>query len=106
MRLLRDVVEVERLPADTGLLSASFPCGDVSRAGTRGGSEFQSSNTGGAVGSSRTGLVRHVFRLLGDPSGPRVPWVLLENVPGLLDRSGEDEPTAAEKNPAGPDGPA
>ncbi len=78
------VAELERLPPDTELLSASFPCIDVSRAGNRGG-----------IDGLSTGLVRHVFRLLGDPRGPRVPWVLLENVVGLLDRSTDGTPAIA-----------
>ena len=40
-------------PQETELLTAGFPCVDVSRAGLRRGLEGQS-----------TGLVRHVFRLL------------------------------------------
>jgi len=75
---------VERLPQETELLSASFPCVDVSHAGARAG-----------INGLSTGLVRHVFRLLGDPYGPRVPWVLLENVPGLLDRSSDGQPAVA-----------
>lgn len=71
---------------DTDVVSASFPCVDVSRLGSRAG-----------IDGAETGLVRHVFRLLGDPLGPRVPWVLLENVPGLLDRSvgGDGAPAIA-----------
>jgi len=78
------VAELERLPPDTELVSASFPCVDVSRAGGRAG-----------IDGAATGLVRHVFRLLGDPTGPRVPWVLLENVVGLLDRSADGPPAVA-----------
>ena len=78
------MAELERLPLETELLSASFPCVDVSRAGVRAG-----------IDGASTGLVRHVFRLLGDPSGPRVPWVLLENVCGLLDRAGDAPPAVA-----------
>ena len=53
-------------------LAAGFPCPDVStinltRPGLRRGSQ--------------TGLCAHIFRLL---RRRRVPWVLLENVPGLL----------------------
>ena len=78
------MAELERLPPDTELLSASFPCVDVSRAGGRAG-----------IDGAATGLVRHVFRLLGDAAGPRVPWVLLENVPGLLDRTADGPPAVA-----------
>jgi site-specific DNA-cytosine methylase len=78
------VAELERLPPDTELVSASFPCTDVSRVGGRAG-----------IDGAATGLVRHVFRLLGDLSGPRVPWVLLENVCGLLDKNGDSAPAIA-----------
>ena len=69
------VAELECLPAETELLSASFPCVDVSRAGSRAG-----------IDGTASGLVRHVFRLLAHPRSPRVQWVVLENVTGLLDR--------------------
>ena len=73
--MVRDVAELECLPSETEILTASFPCVDVSHAGSRAGVDGQA-----------TGLVRHVFRLLAHPRSPRVQWVVLENVPGLLDR--------------------
>jgi site-specific DNA-cytosine methylase len=51
--LLSDVCAVERLPEGIDLLAAGFPCPDVSRLGLREG-----------IQGDRTGLVRHVFRLL------------------------------------------
>ena len=75
VHLVRDVVELECLPTETEVLAASFPCIDVSRAGSRAG-----------VDGAATGLVRHVFRLIAHPRSPRVQWLLLENVSGLLDR--------------------
>lgn len=67
-----------RIPQETELLAAGFPCIDVSRAGLRQGLDGRS-----------TGLVRHVFRLLRRAAAARrpVPWVLLENVEALLDRA-------------------
>lgn len=65
-----DVCELRSLPKETQLLTAGFPCQDLSQAG----------NTVGITGL-RSGLVGEVFRLL---RRKRVPWVLLENVPFML----------------------
>ena len=91
-RLEADVAALAALPADTELLAAGFPCVDVSRAGLRMG-----------MGGSGTGLVRHVFRLLRESArqGRPVPWVLLENVPGLLERGGESAEAPVERVVAG-----
>ena len=62
------------LPAGTELLTAGFPCQDLSQAG----------RTAGLAGR-KSGLVEHVFRLL--DSQP-VPWVLLENVSFMLHLDG------------------
>lgn len=65
-----DVRELKRLPAGTDLVAAGFPCQDLSQAGeTRG------------IRGARSGLVTEVFRLAEDR---RVPWLLLENVPFML----------------------
>jgi len=69
-RLESDVRHLKRLPRDIDLLTAGFPCQDLSQAG----------NTAGILGQ-RSGLVRSVFRLIAD-SQPS--WVLIENVPFLL----------------------
>ncbi|KAF6259619.1 S-adenosyl-L-methionine-dependent methyltransferase [Scenedesmus sp. NREL 46B-D3] len=75
--LVPDVCGLQRLPKETELVAAGFPCIDVSRAGLRQGLDGPS-----------TGLVRHVFRLLAQANSEQrpVPWVLLENVEALLDR--------------------
>lgn len=65
-----DVTTLEALPAGVDLLAAGFPCQDLSQAG----------NTAG-IGGSRSGLVNEVFRLL---KSERVPLVLIENVPFML----------------------
>jgi site-specific DNA-cytosine methylase len=75
VHMVRDVAELECLPVETEVVAASFPCIDVSHAGSRAG-----------VDGAATGLVRHVFRLIAHPRSPRVQWLLLENVTGLLDR--------------------
>lgn len=68
--LVGDVRELESLPKETDLLTAGFPCQDLSQAG----------KTVGITGG-RSGLVDEVFRLL---EASRTPHVLLENVPFML----------------------
>jgi DNA (cytosine-5)-methyltransferase 1 len=68
--VIRDVTELPALPRDTTLVTAGFPCQDLSQAGKTAG-----------IDGARSGLVRHVFRLL---EQRRVPWVLLENVSFML----------------------
>jgi DNA (cytosine-5)-methyltransferase 1 len=65
-----DVCTLERLPEDTTLVVAGFPCQDLSQAGS----------TKGLAGA-RSGLVGEVFRLI---EAQRTPWLLLENVPFML----------------------
>ena len=65
-----DVTTLARLPEGTDLVVAGFPCQDLSQAGKTTG-----------IAGSRSGLVGEVFRLLRQQ---RVPWVLLENVPFML----------------------
>lgn len=65
-----DVCTLKGLPAGTELLTAGFPCQDLSQAGRTAG-----------IGGSRSGLVGEVFRLL---KKSRVPYVLIENVPFML----------------------
>src|SRR5437879_5987911 len=60
-----DVTQLRGLPRGIDLVTAGFPCQDLSQAGKTTG-----------IGGSRSGLVDHVFRLL---DRGRVPWVLLEN---------------------------
>lgn len=69
-KLTEDVRDLRSLPRDTQLLAGGFPCQDLSQAG----------KTQGIEGAS-SGLVGHIFRLL---ERKRVPLVLLENVPFML----------------------
>lgn len=69
-KIHEDVSTLERLPRGTDLLTAGFPCQDISQAG----------RVAGLTGA-RSSLVHHVFRLL---SQQPVRWVLLENVAFLL----------------------
>ena len=86
--LVHDVAEVLPHALDgVDLLVAGFPCNDCS---------FENPTRPGLRYGHSTQLVRHVFRLLAER---RVPWVLLENVVGLLRwhfRGEEDQPPAIE----------
>lgn len=65
-----DVRTLDDLPRGTDMLTAGFPCQDLSQAGgTRG------------IDGEKSGLVTHVFRLL---KTKKLPWVLIENVPFML----------------------
>ena len=65
-----DVRDVDRLPEGTTLLTAGFPCQDLSSSGNKVG-----------IGGSRSSLVDHVFRIL---ERNQVDWVLIENVKFML----------------------
>lgn len=66
-----DIRHLNRIPR-VDLLTAGFPCQDLSQVGgTRG------------INGKKSGLVREVFRLLAH-RGNRPKWVLLENVPFML----------------------
>lgn len=65
-----DIRKLTKLPTGVELLAGGFPCQDLSQAG----------NTAG-IGGDRSGLVDEVFRLL---RKQEVPWLLLENVPFML----------------------
>ncbi|RIL04473.1 MAG: DNA (cytosine-5-)-methyltransferase [Proteobacteria bacterium] len=70
IRLATDVRELKAVPSDVQLLAAGFPCQDLSQAGMTKG-----------IDGHRSGLIGEVFRLL---RRRRVPWLLLENVPFML----------------------
>jgi DNA (cytosine-5)-methyltransferase 1 len=72
--LCGDVRQLASLPRDTTLIAAGFPCQDLSQAGKTTG-----------IAGARSGLVGEVFRLL---EKHRTPWVLLENVPFMLQLAG------------------
>jgi DNA (cytosine-5)-methyltransferase 1 len=65
-----DVRRLRSLPADIDVLTAGFPCQDLSQAGMTAG-----------IRGKRSGLVDQVFRLL---DRRRVPIVVLENVSFML----------------------
>lgn len=72
VELATDVRKVKRLP-EVDLITAGFPCQDLSQAG----------KTTGITGA-RSGLVGEVFRLCRQRA---VPWLVLENVPFMLQLS-------------------
>jgi DNA (cytosine-5)-methyltransferase 1 len=69
-RLVCDVRQLDRLPAGTDLVTAGFPCQDLSSVGEKAG-----------ISGGRSSLVDEVFRLL---ETQRVEWVLIENVKFML----------------------
>ncbi len=69
-----DIREIKSLPRGIELVTAGFPCQDLSQAGKTAG-----------IGGAKSGLVDSVFRLI-DKSP--VPWVLLENVSFMLSLDG------------------
>jgi DNA (cytosine-5)-methyltransferase 1 len=71
IELVGDIADLEELPA-VDLVTAGFPCQDLSQAG----------RTAGITGS-KSSLVEHVFRLL-DGADPGPTWLLLENVSFML----------------------
>lgn len=72
--LHEDIRTLAKLPAGTTLVAAGFPCQDLSQAGRTAG-----------ISGTRSGLVEEVFRLI---EQHRTPWVLLENVPFMLQLGG------------------
>ena len=66
-----DISTLKDLP-EARIVSAGFPCQDLSQAGRTAG-----------IGGERSGLVEHVFRLI-DSADEEPEWLLLENVPFML----------------------
>lgn len=69
--LAADIRDLIRLPR-VDLITAGFPCQDLSQVGSTKG-----------INGKKSGLVREVFRLIA-VRGCRPKWVLLENVPFML----------------------
>jgi DNA (cytosine-5)-methyltransferase 1 len=75
IRLQSDIRRVERLPA-SDVVTAGFPCQDLSQAGQTAG-----------IGGRKSGVVSEIFRLLGKRrSTPR--WLVIENVSFMLQLAG------------------
>lgn len=74
IRLHKDVRTLRSVSRDVSLITAGFPCQDLSQAGmTRG------------IAGDRSGLIAEVLALL---ERRPVPWVLIENVPFMLQLGG------------------
>lgn len=71
-----DITRLRSLPASVDAICAGFPCQDLSQAGKTAG-----------LDGERSGLIGEVFRLL---SRRRVPTVIVENVPFMLQLSSGD----------------
>ena len=71
VQVARDVAQLNAIPP-VDLLTAGFPCQDLSQAGRTAG-----------IRGSRSGLVDQVFRLI-DGARPVPTWLLLENVSFML----------------------
>jgi DNA (cytosine-5)-methyltransferase 1 len=65
-----DIRNIERLPAGTDLVTAGFPCQDLSSVGQKNG-----------IGGTRSGLIGEVYRIL-QVSKPE--WIIIENVYFML----------------------
>ena len=72
-KLEADVRDLVTLPAKTDVVTAGFPCQDLSSVGRKVG-----------IDGARSSLIGEVFRLLQQTD---VPWVVLENVPFLMSLS-------------------
>ncbi len=70
--VIRDVADIRSLPVGLDLVSAGFPCQDLSQAGQTKG-----------IQGERSGLVTKIFDLVADPNSAPT-WLLLENVPFML----------------------
>jgi len=73
--LVDDVATMCDLPSDVELVTAGFPCTDLSQAGRKIG-----------IRGEQSGLVSHVFDMLGRRQAVRRPvtWLVLENVANIL----------------------
>jgi DNA (cytosine-5)-methyltransferase 1 len=69
--LIGDVAEIQQLPIETTIITAGFPCQDLSPPGRKDG-----------IRGTRSSLVTHVFRLAA--ATPTVEWIVLENVHFML----------------------
>ena len=69
-----DITRLRSLPASVDMICAGFPCQDLSQAGRTAG-----------LDGARSGLIGDIFRLL---EHRRVPTVVVENVPFMLQLNG------------------
>lgn len=67
-----DVTNLKSLPK-CDVLTAGFPCQDLSQAGRKSG-----------IDGAQSGLAGHIFRLLATRRSHRPDWIVIENVPYML----------------------
>jgi DNA (cytosine-5)-methyltransferase 1 len=74
-----DVTQLGELPANVEVITAGFPCQDLSQAGKTAG-----------IDGARSGLIAEVFTLLDrrEASGLHLPTLVIENVPFMLQLNG------------------
>lgn len=65
-----DISSLSALPSQTKIVTAGFPCTDLSQAGRTAG-----------ISGSESGLVSHVFRII---EKANIDWLLLENVRNMI----------------------
>ena len=65
-----DIASIKSLPSDATVITAGFPCTDLSQAGRTAG-----------IKGSESGLVSHVFRLV---KSNNAEWLVMENVKNML----------------------
>ncbi|MCX6864852.1 MAG: DNA (cytosine-5-)-methyltransferase [Verrucomicrobia bacterium] len=75
VRIESDICNLSRIPK-CDVLTAGFPCQDLSQAGGKVG-----------ISGPRSGLVSQLFRLVRE-SRPRPTWIVVENVPYMLSLGG------------------
>lgn len=68
--VFEDIRDLKKLPADVDVVTAGFPCTDLSQAGRTAG-----------ISGKESGLVEYVFKLL---RNRHVEWLVLENVRNML----------------------
>ena len=70
--IVDDVAQLRSIPK-CDVLSAGFPCQDLSQAGKKAG-----------ISGSQSSLVSHIHRLVSRPGYKRPTWIVMENVPYML----------------------
>lgn len=70
VKLVSDICCLKKLPRETHIVCAGFPCQDISTIGEKQG-----------LSGTRSSLIKEVFRLLNET---KVEWIVIENVTNML----------------------